>query len=449
MLKTKQAVCILTTLGIFAAGTKIQAQDVPAARVFDRILVEGNERFRDGDVLATSGLQTGIPLGQNDLIAAVEALEFTGEFEDVEIRSIGETLIISVEETPEYSGGLTLGLGYDFDTGAFGAVGLSLDDLFDNQTQIRSNLLIAEEAQTLSFLIRSRNFWAQDLRGGVRLSFGNYDYDNTTYDYRFAEIEPFVAIPVAEIGAIELRYTLRSADIRNVSSSASPIIQAEAGDLTSSGVGFSFATGSVFKTEENTGLSSWSLRFDQDFTGLGGDTQFSTSKLSFAGKHAFGDSGFAIRTRIELGAVVGSDDDGPRASERFSLGGASLRGFERGTISPRDVCLGCGSGGADQVTLLGGNYFAVARTDLIVPLLRNAPQVETFAFADFGSAWNVDTNTAAAGSLEDDRVWRSSFGIGASFDTQLGNFEAYLALGTDGEAFDDEQEFGLTFRTRF
>lgn len=439
---------IFTTLLIFGFASPLFAQTAPDARVFKTIEVQGNERFRDGDVTTTSGLSTGVLLNEADLIAGAEALEFTGEFENVVISSRGETLIIAVEETPAYSGGLTFGLGYDFDTGAFGAVGLSLDNLFDTQTQIRANALVGDQAQTFDFLIRSGQFWGDDRRGGVRFSFGNYEYDNTTYTYRFAEIEPFIALPVAEIGALELRYTLASRDIRKVSPTASPIIQAEAGRLTSSGVGLSFATGSAFISSPDDALSAWSMRFDQDFTGLGGDTMLSTSKVSFAGRRSFGTSGLAIRTRIELGAVVGNDGD-PRADERFSLGGSSLRGFERGTITPRDVCLGCGAGGSDQTTLLGGNYFAVARTDVLIPIFRQAPQVETFAFFDVGSVWNVDSSISAAGTLDDTRTWRSSYGVGGSFDTQIGMFEAYIALGTDGEAFDEEQEFGLTFRTRF
>lgn len=245
---------------------------------------------------------------------------------------------------------------------------------------------------------------------------------------------------MTDIGAVELRYTLGSSDIRKVNAAASPIIQSEAGRLTSSGVGFSFATGSAFDGVATDPLSAWSLRLDQDFTGLGGDTKFSTTKVSLAARRSFGQSGFAIRTRIEMGAVVGRDGETPRASERFSLGGASLRGFERGTISPRDVCLGCAADGSDQNTLLGGNYFAVARTDVLIPVFRKAPQVETFAFFDIGSVWDVDTTTAAAGTLTDDCAWRSSYGIGASFDTQLGKFEAYVALGSDGENFDEEQE---------
>ncbi len=441
---------ILLGASLFIPATPVLGQeDAPTARSFETIRVEGNERFRDGDILSTSGLETGTPLGQEDLLAAVEALEYTGEFEEVVITSERQTLIITVEETPEYTGGLTFGLGYNSDFGVFGAAGLALDNAFGGDIELRGNLLVAEEVQTIRGQIRSENFWAEGIKGGLRLGFENYEYDNTTYDYTLAEIEPYVVFSLAEKAALELRYTLASRDISNVSPLASPIIQAEAGQQTSSGIGFSIATSSDMLGSEAGFLDAWSVRLDQDFTGLGGDTDLSSSKLSLFARKRLTPSGFALRTRLEMGAVQGLGSDDPRASERFSLGGAALRGFEHGTIAPRDVCVGCGVGGTDLVTILGGDYYAVLRTDLLVPIFREQPQIETFFFYDVGSVWNVDTPTAPAGTLDDSRHFRSSGGVGASFDTQIGKFEAYVALTTDREVYDEKQEFGLTFRTDF
>lgn len=419
------------------------------ARVFEIIQVEGNERFRDGDVLATSGLQTGVPLERDDLVAAVEALDYTGEFEDVKIRSEGNTLIITVEEAATYSGGLTFGLGYDSDSGLFGTAGFALNNAFGYNSQIRADVFAAEELQTFQFKIQSSSFWAEDLRGGVRLDYANYEYDETTYKFQVASIEPFVVFDVSEKAALELRYTLASKDISDVDPDASPIIQAEAGRETSSGVGFSLVTGSNFIGGDQSPLDAWSFRFDQDFTGLGGDTKLSNTKLAFFARKNISQSGFALRSRVEFGAVVGRSGDQPRASERFTLGGASLRGFERGTITPRDVCVGCGTGGADLTTNIGGNYYAVARTDLLVPVFKNRPSIETFAFFDVGTVWNVHTDTGPAGSLSGGGSVRKSTGIGASFNTELGKFEAYVALATEGRALDEDQKFGLTFRSDF
>lgn len=448
--RTKIAQALITA-GFFCAATVSPAQqnDLPS-RVFKTIQVVGNDRFRDGDVLATSGLQTGVPLGEADLVSAVEALEYTGEFKDVLITSNGDVLTITVKEAPEYSGGLTFGAGYDSDIGGFGAMGLNLKNAFGNNTEIGANLLISKEVRTLRARIRSDNFWSQGINGGVRLSFEQYEFDNTAYDYEAAKIEPYVVFDVAEKALVELRYTLSSKEISNVDPNASAILLAEEGRRTSSGVGFSFATGSSLIKSETAPIDAWSIRFDQDFTGLGGDTDLSLTKLSVFGRKQLSSSGFALRTRLEMGAVKGLSGDKPRASERFTLGGASLRGFARGTISPRDTCVGCAADGGDISTILGGDYYAVLRTDLLVPIFKNRPEIETFLFFDTGSVWGLDTNTAPSGTLSDSRKTRSSAGIGASFDTKVGKFESYFAIdASSDEGLEEKQSFGLTFRSEF
>ncbi|WP_299288813.1 BamA/TamA family outer membrane protein [uncultured Tateyamaria sp.] len=439
------AACALAT-GIGA----VPVVSAPEARVFTTFDVRGNDRFRDEDVIATSGLRPGVPVGEPEIIAAVEALDFTGEFKDVRIFSRGDTLVILVDEAPGYSGGLTFALGHDSDDGFVGQVGLSLKDPFGPGTAIDSNLSVADEVQKFRFTVRGDQFWGGDRSGGVRFGIENFAYDNTSFDYAAADITAYLNLALAPRTGAELRYTLATDEISSVDPSASNILQEEDGNRVSSGVGFSLIHASEpSEAAAQLAEAAWSVRFDQDFTGLGGNTDLSYTKVSFYGRVPLTSNGFALRTRVELGHVTALSGDDPTAADRFFLGGANLRGFERATISPRDICEGCGSNGGDTFTNLGGNTFAVARTDLLVPLFPKQPGLETFLFGDIGSAWSVDTPFAASGQLEDDRKLRSSYGIGVAFRTPLGIFESYYAVNASGEDNDEEQAWGLTFRAEF
>ncbi|MEM7710747.1 MAG: BamA/TamA family outer membrane protein, partial [Pseudomonadota bacterium] len=233
-----------------------------------------------------------------------------------------------------------------------------------------------------------------------------------------------------------LRYTFSETDIGDLASDTSPIISAESGSETSSGFGL------TFRTAGGSGPFAWRFRFDQDFTGVGGDTSLSTTQAILSARAELGQTGFALRGKLAGGAIEGLGDDESRASDRFAIGGAGLRGFEGGTVSPRDVT-------ASSSTILGGDRFATLQTELLVPIFRNRPIIETFAFADIGSVWSLETDTAPAGALDTSFVSRRSAGVGASVDTPLGRFEAYVAIGVDGIEEDEEERFGLTFRTRF
>lgn len=430
-------------------GVSHAAVASPEPRVFNEIRVEGNDRFRDQDVLVTAGLSPGEEYGENDLRAAAQALEFTGEFRDVSLRSDGPILTIFVDEQPQYSGDLAFGLGFDSDSGVLGVLGFVLRDLHGPGTEYSGNATVAEEVQTVALAYKARNFWGPERSGGVQLGYENYDFDNDAFDFQIAALRPYYNFRLGRSIGGELRYTLTYDRIHNVDPAASNILQNEAGSRVSSAIGVSLITGSELLGRDGIGGSSWTVRFDLDISGAGGDTKLVASKLSLSGKIPLGTSGFALRSRVEAGSVQGYSGENPVATDRFFLGGANLRGFERGTVSPRDVCFGCGPGGIDQVTNLGGDHFFVARTDLIVPLLPRLRSLETFIFGDVGTSWNVSTDFAPTGVLFDDVEWRSSAGIGLSIDTQLGQFESYYALATNGTAFDDESEFGITFRTDF
>ncbi|MEL6101831.1 MAG: BamA/TamA family outer membrane protein [Pseudomonadota bacterium] len=421
-------------------GAQGMADPQVLVRTFDQIDVVGNERFRDGDVLATAGLEVGQTYTEDDLRASVEALEFTGEFKEVRIFSDGPALTIEVDEEPEHHGELSFGLGYEGGTGPFGVVDLSLDDALGNGSKVRAGLRFAEEYTTVHASVANPSFWGGSRAGGVRLSYGDYRYDNALFDYTTAALSPYLSFDVGEFGTGEVRLTAFKTDISDVDPTASPIIQAEAGDRLVFGPGVSVVFG------QSSDATAWAIRLDQDI--YGGDSTISRTELKLSARARVVGSA-SIRTRIEVGTVRGLSGDETTAADRFTLGGASMRGFARGGISPRDVCLGCGAGGEDLITDLGGEIYAVARTEFVLPLFQDRPMLEPFLFADVGSVWSVDSATAPAGVLEDDQVWRSSAGLGLAIATPLGRFSATFAPHIDSEAYDDEAEFNLSFTREF
>ncbi|MEO1454109.1 MAG: BamA/TamA family outer membrane protein [Pseudomonadota bacterium] len=425
----------------FSHSFQAVAQEGIAPRAFDQIEIVGNTRFRDGDILATSDLAPGVAYGEADLIAAVEALEFTGEFRSVRIFSRGNILVIEVDEEPAFSGNLTFGLGYETDTGVFGSVGLRLDDALGNGSTLGADLTLAGEFVEAAAFVSNPSFWGQGRAGGVRLAFADYDYDDTLFDYRTYSVSPYLAFGLAGSNRGEVRLTALGSEISDVDAAASPIILAEAGDRLVVGPGVSLIFGAADALSRG-----WALRLDQDI--FGGDAELSRTQLRLSGQTPFA-GGTTVRTRIELAAVAGFNGSETIAADRFTLGGSAMRGFARGGITPRDVCPGCGAGGADVVTDLGGEFSAVARTELVVPLFEDRPMLEPFLFADVGSVWGLDRSTPPAGIVDDTLDWRSSAGLGLAIATPLGRFSVTYAAHIDSEALDDEAELNLSFAAEF
>ena len=126
-----------------------------------------------------------------------------------------------------------------------------------------------------------------------------------------------------------------------------------------------------------------------------------------------------------------------------------MRGFARGGITPVDFCAGCGAGGEDVVSELGGERYAVLQNDLFIPIFGDDFPLLPSLYFDVGSAWRIDTESAPAGVLIDDRTFRSSAGVALTSQTPLGDFSVSYAFSTNSEDFDDTERFTLSFQREF
>ncbi|MEM8653669.1 MAG: BamA/TamA family outer membrane protein [Pseudomonadota bacterium] len=407
------------------------------ARVFNDIIVEGNSRFSDRDILVTAGLRRGEAYGEQDLLEAIEDLEFTGEFDEVRIRSEGDRLIITVDETPRFEGQLVFGGGFDTDTGFFVGGALQIEDALGIGARINAELTLAEEIQTARFAVFDPDALSETVGLGVRFAYSNVEFDNVLFSYEDISLSPFVTFDLGRGRELEARIVFSETNLRDVDPSASAILQSEVGSENAVALGLTYKFGGV---DPSADRFTWGVLLDAEYA-FAGDADYIRAQVR-------GDiflpiaRGFALRSTAEAGHIAGLDDYIVRATDRFVLGGASLRGFERGTVTVRDI-----DGTVD--TNLGGNSFAVIRTDLLVPLFPENPDVGTFVFADIGSVWELETDTAASGQLFDGFDLRASLGIGASYDFDFGRLEAYLAAPVEEATGDDDEIFGITFRTNF
>ena len=405
-------------------------------RVFSEIVVNGNARFSDRDVLATANLQPGGIYSEYDLRAAIEALEFTGEFDHVRIRSKGPQLIVTVDETPAYEGLLTFGLGYDGDTGVFGGAVLSLENALGLGADVFGEVKVAQEAQTARLRIFDPDAVFDVVGLGLRLSYGAYEYDNTLFDYERMSVAPYAQMDFGG-GQLEARVTFTQTEISTVAATASAILRADVGTQDATELGVSYRIGAADRDASGV---TWGALVNVDY-GVAGDAKLIRSEGQ-VNVFAPLPSGFALRSTLELGHVAGQGSHVTRATDRFVLGGASLRGFERGGVSVRDI------DGA-VLTDLGGTSFGALRSDVLLPVLTDLPGADVFVFADVGSVWGLDSAVPPSGTLQDTSDLRTSVGLGASYDFALGRLEGYLASPVSSQTGDQEQVFGLTFRAQF
>ena len=114
--------------------------------------------------------------------------------------------------------------------------------------------------------------------------------------------------------------------------------------------------------------------------------------------------------------------DDIKLSERLSIPGSRLRGFESGKVGPKD--------GGD---FIGGNYLAALNFQSTLPkIFEDNQNIDILFFVDAANLWGVDYDS----SLKDSSKLRSSLGIAVDWFTPIGplNFsltETLSKLDTD------------------
>jgi outer membrane protein insertion porin family len=177
-------------------------------------------------------------------------------------------------------------------------------------------------------------------------------------------------------------------------------------------------------------------RLQNDLAGLGGDARFLRTTTS-AGYYIPFTESLIGSVRGEVGYIFGIADD-VRISDRYFLGGDSLRGFASRGIGPRDLA-------TDDA--LGGNFLYSGTVELTFPLgLPEELQIRGRVFSDFGAVTGLDDDTD---TVEDTASPRLAVGTGLTWRSPLGPIAIDFAVPILIEDFDEEERFRFSFGTRF
>ena len=141
---------------------------------------------------------------------------------------------------------------------------------------------------------------------------------------------------------------------------------------------------------------------------------------------------FVMDGEVGIGDGYADTEDLPLTENFFAGGIRSVRGFEANTLGPRD----------SENEPLGGNWKAVVRNELILPV----PFVEdsrSFRLTGFFDAGNVFESEIEAGEF------RYSAGLSAIWISPFGVFTFSLAEPLNADGDDETQRFQFTFGTSF
>ena len=422
---------------------------LPAPRVYvERIDITGNFRTLDRVIRREMRLAEGDAFNVALMRRSRERIRALGFFGDVNVDqmqgSAPDRNVISVSVQERSTGELSIGAGYSSQENFIGEISIRQRNLLGRGQDLRLAFSISSIRQTIDLGFTEPYFLGRDVAAGIDLFRSSTDY--TDYSYYKQGSTGFrlrTGFPITEYLTMGLRYTMRQDNI-TLSNVFDPsifpdYIQESLGKFTTSAIGYSISYDR--RDDRLDPHRGFVWVFSQDLAGLGGTVKYIRSDMSFAWYHPLLRDNWILSLTLQEGYIEGLGQ-GVRISDRYFLGGTSLRGFEPAGIGPASFDQFTG-----QYDALGGNLTYSGSLEFTIPVgPANELGLKFSTFVDFGSLAYVDST---APGINDVGSLRASAGVGVGWNSPMGPIRLDFAKPLAREPFDRTQFFQFNFGTRF
>ncbi|MGC1465354.1 MAG: outer membrane protein assembly factor BamA [Pseudolabrys sp.] len=449
----------------------------------ERINIRGNTRTRDYVIRREFDIGEGDAYNQALINRAERRLKNLNFFKTVKITSepgsAPDRVIVNVnvEEIP--TGEFSVGGGYSTSDGFLAEVSVTERNLFGRGQLGRVAVQYGQYARGIQLSFVEPYLFGYRLAGGIDLfykqtlanSYLSYDTSTlgTTLKLGIAlteelSIQPRYSIYRQEISLPDYLnncisdpdslshvppgtgVTPNSACFQDGEASLPIRIELSGGPTVTSLVGYTLTYNTLDNNKNPT--SGFYGELSQDFAGVGGDVNFMRTTAEARNYYEVFPDVVGV-AKLQGGNITGWGGNDVRALDHFQMGPNLVRGFQPAGIGPRDLT-------SPTQDALGGTLYWGGSVELQTPLyfLPKEIGIKLAAFADAGSLWNYEGPTTWSVTGEtlqvgDDKLIRSSVGIGLIWDSPLGPLRFDFAMPVTKASYDRTQWFRFSGGTKF
>lgn len=413
-------------------------------RVFvERIDINGNVRTLDKVVRREFRLVEGDAFNTAKLRRSRQRIRDLNFFEKVEVDNVpSETApdrtVIKVDVEEKSTGELSFGVGWSTSNGALFDISARERNLLGRGQDLRIGAMLAQRQTQFDFSFTEPYFLERNVVVGFdAFAVTTELQEESSYDADSVGGALRTGYQISEFLRQDLRYTLRSDEIRNVSPYASRYIRDQAGNSVVSSVAQTLTYDKRDSRVDPT--EGYFVRLGTELAGVGGTERF--VRLTGGGGYYYplADE-FVLGATLNGGYILGLEDP-VRINNRFFLGGDSMRGFRTAGISPRDR-----GGNADA---LGGMWMYSGSVQLNAPLgLPEELGLRGKIFTDFGAVGPTDDSVRSIDVYQSNTI-RMSAGVGVTWRSPMGPINIDLGFPIIQESFDETENLRFNFGTRF
>ena len=408
-------------------------------RIFvDRINITGNTRTYDKVIRREFRIDEGDAFNVSKIKDSRRNVENLDYFSKVNIETMPKDdnkADINVDVEEKSTGYFNVGVGYSTVNGALVRTGVTENNFRGLGQRLGLDIGVSQRSQEYDVSFTEPYFLNRRLRAGFDLFRTEQDYqDEGSYDSESTGGRLRLGWNYTDDLSQQFRYTLRQDKISNVDSEASYYIKEEAGKYNDSSVGQTIVydkRDSAFNPKEGYFIS-----FGNDVSGLGGDEKYLKFDAKLYQYYTLADY-YTFKLFANAGYITGSGGKDVRLSNRYYLGGSTLRGFDVAGIGARDKY-------TDDA--LGGNWMLYTGGEVMFPIGLDELGIKGRTFVDMGMLGKPDNiNTSVVEYSSSPRV---AAGFGFQWLSPMGQIDIDFAFPIVKEDYDETQVFRLNFGTR-
>ena len=408
-------------------------------RIFvDRINITGNTRTYDKVIRREFRIDEGDAFNVSKIKDSRRNVENLDYFSKVNIETMPKDdnkADINVDVEEKSTGYFNVGVGYSTVNGALVRTGVTENNFRGLGQRLGLDIGVSQRSQEYDVSFTEPYFLNRRLRAGFDLFRTEQDYqDEGSYDSESTGGRLRLGWNYTDDLSQQFRYTLREDKISNVDSEASYYIKEEAGKYNDSSVGQTIVydkRDSAFNPKEGYFIS-----FGNDVSGLGGDEKYLKFDAKLYQYYTLADY-YTFKLFANAGYITGYGGKDVRLSNRYYLGGSTLRGFDVAGIGARDKY-------TDDA--LGGNWMLYTGGEVMFPIGLDELGIKGRTFVDMGMLGKPDNiNTSVVEYSSSPRV---AAGFGFQWLSPMGQIDIDFAFPIVKEDYDETQVFRLNFGTR-
>ena len=406
----------------------------------NRIVIVGNTRTNDNVIRRELSFFEGDAFSRRELLSSIKSLKRLGYFQSVnykiEDNSENDYLDIILTVKEMNTGSVNMGVGYSSLNNTTLNFGLNEKNFLGEGNKVRFDVSLSDKKNSYNTGVTNPYFMDRPLS----LSFDVYNKESENSKGDVKSSSSGVAFGLGSKSNAwyqQLAYNYYSSETTTSSTSTANSITGEEGvEIITSAMTVRISQDT--RDDYLNPKSGHSISFANTLAGFGGDSTFIKSVLKSKIFYPLNYGDYTLGLKSGVG-FINSLDDKITSSNRFFLGGKTLRGFDNTGVGPRDT-------GNKQA--VGGNNFYNFSIELNSDQWMPADTgLNWLVFSDIGSIWGTDYETGVQGY--NDISPRITYGFGLSMITPVGPLQMIWGFPIQSESYDIEENFQFTIGTTF